>query len=572
MWKTIQELRILLTRRDKMRLVGLTVLTTIAAVWEVAGIGLLIPVVAAVVNPELLAQNRYLAFFYELSPFKEHRSFMMFAALLVVINFALKNVFYYWVLQLQSRLIYSKQHELSVRLFRKFVTADYQYLCQTPAGELSARCGRVAMACEGTLLPLLLFFSDLLVVLALLAALLWFMPLYLTAAALLLVILALAFYLPFRKINGRLSSQYALQDNLVNVDKMTAFNGMKTVKSTNCEDFFVDRFDLNIRKISDISSRIYRVGQLPRLWLDFLAVLLAMGIFMAMIFCNVAASTVILSFALLVAAIGRMLPALSRMQYNMTRVRQVGATFHGIFEDITLLKGEHEDMPEAAVETTVTLKNALEIKDLCFTYPGGRKIFDHFDLTIPAHTSTALVGPTGGGKTTLADLIAGLLKPASGTITFDNVKLNEHLKECRKITGYVPQYVFLMEGSIAENVAFGMKSCEIDRQKLSRVLEQANLSSWVASLKDGVDTLITDGGSNLSGGQRQRLGIARALYRDPELLILDEATSALDNASESVVVEALEKLHGKVTMLVIAHRLSTIEHCDKIVKIGHGNT
>ena len=569
MWKTLQELRILLTRRDKFRLAGLTLLTTVAAAWEVAGIGLMIPVVAAVVNPELLEQNRYLAIFYELSPVKEHRSFMIFTALLVVGNFALKNVFYYWVLHLQSKLIYSKQHELNVRLFRQYVTADYKLLSQVPAAELNARCGRVAMACEGTLLPLLLFFSDLLVVLALIAALLWFMPLYLTAAALLLVILALAFYLPFRRVNGRLSSQYALQDNLVQQDKLTAFNGMKAVKTANCEDFFIDRFSVNSKKLADVSGSIYRIGQLPRLWLEFLAVCLAMGIFAAMVLGNVAASSIILSFALLVAAIGRMLPALSRMQYNMTRVRQVRAIFQSIFEDITGLKSEH-DVPEDSDLKPVecTLNEVLEIKGLNFAYAENSQIFRDFNLTIPARTSTALVGPTGGGKTTLADLVAGLLKPDSGSIAFDGVNINKQLKSCRNIIGYVPQYVFLMEGSIAENVAFGVKKSDIDYEKLSRVLEQANLSDWIKTLENGAETVIVDGGNNLSGGQRQRLGIARALYRDPQLLILDEATSALDNASENAVVEALKNLHGKITMLVIAHRLTTIEYCDKIVTIG----
>ena len=175
MWDTLQKLRILLTRRDKFSLVCLVIFTAVSAAWEVAGIGLLIPVVAAVVNPELLAQNRYLAFFYEISPFKEQRSFIIFTAALVVANFALKNLFSYWVLKLQSKLIYRKQHELNVRLFRSFICADYSFIAKISPAELAARSQRVGLACEGTLLPMLLFFSDLLVVAALLAALIWFM-------------------------------------------------------------------------------------------------------------------------------------------------------------------------------------------------------------------------------------------------------------------------------------------------------------------------------------------------------------------------------------------------------------
>ncbi len=568
MWKTLQELRILLTRSDKFRLSFLVLLTTVAAAWEVAGIGLLIPVVAAVVNPEILAQNRYLTLFYEMSPWQEPRSFMIFTAVLVLVNFALKNIFSFLVLKMQSKLIYRKQHELSVRLFRSFVAADYSFISRIAPAELIARSNRVAMACEGTLLPLMLFFSDLLVVIALLGALIWFMPLFLTVAVLLLILLALGFYLPFRSINSKLGVMYAAEDNLANKDKLTAFNGIKTVKTTACEEFFIHRFSASAKRLALTAGRIYCLGQLPRLWLEFLAVFMAMGIFAAMILCNVATSTVVLCFALLVAAIGRMLPALSRMQYNLTRIKQVRATFQSIFEDITQIEAEVKTDHVAENAKECHLRNALEIKDMSFAYNGERVIFDKFSLTVPAYTSVALVGPTGGGKTTLADLTAGLLKPDAGSITFDGVNINEALPECRKIIGYVPQYVFLMEGSLAENIAFGVDKNSIDKEKLQKVIEQANLASWINSLPDKSATMVIDGGINLSGGQRQRLGIARALYRDPELLILDEATSALDSASESAVVEALEKLHGKVTMLVIAHRLSTIEHCDKIVTIG----
>ena len=165
-------------------------------------------------------------------------------------------------------------------------------------------------------------------------------------------------------------------------------------------------------------------------------------------------------------------------------------------------------------------------------------------------------------------MIAGLYSPQKGSITFDGVDWKEFPQELRKIIGYVPQYVFLIEGSIRENVTLGLDQANIDENKLRQVLELANLGDWVESLPEKCNTQVGENGVKLSGGQRQRLGIARALYREPELLILDEATSALDNASENAVVEALETLHGKMTMLVIAHRQSTIEHCEEIIRIG----
>ena len=197
-----------------------------------------------------------------------------------------------------------------------------------------------------------------------------------------------------------------------------------------------------------------------------------------------------------------------------------------------------------------------------------KPVFDNFSLKVPAFSSLAVVGPTGGGKTTLADLIVGLYQPDSGRICFDGVDVTEKAHARREIIGYVPQYVFAVNGSIRENVALGIDPQEIDDNKVMKVLQMAHLRDWVESLPDKLDAQIGDSGVNLSGGQRQRLGIARALYREPELLILDEATSALDEASENAVVEALETLHGKLTMLVIAHRLSTIEHCEAKITVG----
>ena len=564
MFKTINILRFILTPRDKKQLLSLSFLSTAAALWEVAGIGLIVPVVAAVVNPDLLEQNQLLKSFYQLFPGCSHRSFMFLSALLVVVNFGLKNLYSYLLIRLQGRFIFRRQHELSVRLFSLFMKGEYSFLLGNPPSELCARVQRIRTACEGTLLPMMLLASDALAVAALTVALLFFMPLSLMASMLVLLLMAWAFYLPFRRINARLSTEYVKYYNLTLQDVMTGFNGIKAVKTSGREDFLIKRFDEHITGGSHVDAQIFCLGQIPRLGLEFLAVALAMGIFIGMVAGNVASGSIVLNFALLIAAMGRILPSLSRMHYNLTRLRQVGMLLQDLYEDLRDCKVE-KGLEEPQQE--MHLHNALAIKDLCFAYPDGKQIFDNFSCSFKANTSTALIGPTGCGKTTLADLITGLLKPQSGTIAFDGVTLAENLRSARKIIGYVPQHIFLLEGSIAENVVFG--SDDYDEKRIKEVLAMANLSEFVESLPQGIQHRVGENGLNLSGGQRQRLGIARALYRKPELLILDEATSALDNASENAVVEALETLHGRLTMLVIAHRLSTIEHCDLKIDLAN---
>ena len=418
------------------------------------------------------------------------------------------------------------------------------------------------------MLPVLLLASDFLVVLALLAALMFFMPWILTGAVAALLFFSLIFYYPFRKYNENLGRVFTQSDDEVSRIKLAAFAGIKTVKTTNSESFFERNFREQITAYSQVQARFYWLGQLPRLWLELLAVLLAMGIFGAMSVSGMAAGSIVLNFALLVAAMGRMLPALSRMHYNLNRLRQVNELFASLFEDLQNIEPECE-RPLAGDVEKLHLHQVLEITDMSFSYPDGRKVFEHFSCSFPAASSVALTGPTGGGKTTLADLITGLLKPNEGKITFDGQDIQSNLRGARSVIGYVPQQVFLFAGTIRENVAFGLDSSQIDEEKLQRVLRLAHLTDWVDTLPDKSYTVVEENGINLSGGQRQRLGIARALYREPELLILDEATSALDEASENAVVEALETLHGQMTMLVIAHRLSTIEHCDYRISVGN---
>ncbi len=566
MRKTIARIRVLLSPRDKWKLLGISVLMTGAALWEAVGIGLLLPVVAAVVNPQLLEQNVYLRTFYRWSPFQEHTAFMLFAAGLVVANFIFKNLFVWLVIRIQSDFIYRKQSELSIRLYRTMLEAPYSYHLEHSASELSARIGRVNWACDGTLLPLMMLASDALVVVVLLAALLWFIPGTVGAALAALAGLGLAVYWPLRKLNGRLSARFVTQDTAVTADRLNGLNGIKAVKTSGCESAFAAVFAQDMDAYARVWARIYQLGQLPRLGLETLAVLLAMGIFAGMIIGGVSTGSIVLIFALLVAAMGRLLPALSRMHYNLARLRQLGSVFDELYDDLTGISAEQD-----AATLTVTeyhLRESLEFHDLEFGYGSGPELFNRLNLRIPAYSSVALIGPTGGGKTTLADLTLGLLAPRNGMICADGVDIRRDLKSWRKITGYVPQFIYLADDTILANVAFGIDASRIDHGRVRRALELAHLDEVVAGLPGGLNTKIGENGVKLSGGQRQRLGIARALYREPELLILDEATSALDSATENAIVEALETLHGKVTTLVIAHRLSTIEHCEQCVNIG----
>ena len=219
----------------------------------------------------------------------------------------------------------------------------------------------------------------------------------------------------------------------------------------------------------------------------------------------------------------------------------------------------------------LSLNNEIRVSNLWFTYPNTtKKIFSDASVVIKKNKSVAFVGSSGAGKTTLADIIIGLLKPEKGQVFVDNLDVFTHLDAWHKSIGYIPQMIYLMDDTIRANVVFGLKEEEIDDEKVWKALERAELASFIQELENGIYTKVGDRGVRLSGGQRQRIGIARALYMEPEVLILDEATSALDNETEAAVMESIESLQGQTTMIIIAHRLTTIQNCDEIYEVDQG--
>ena len=214
---------------------------------------------------------------------------------------------------------------------------------------------------------------------------------------------------------------------------------------------------------------------------------------------------------------------------------------------------------------------SIELKDITYAYPNTDKlIFDHADLSIPVGKSVGIVGTSGAGKSTVVDILLGLLELREGEVCADGENVKLHYRSWLKNIGYIPQMIFMLDDTIRNNVAFGVPAEQIDEDRVWEVLREAQMDEFVKSLPEGLDTGIGERGIRLSGGQRQRIGIARALYHAPEVLVLDEATSALDNDTEKAIMDSINMLHGKKTLIIIAHRLQTIEKCDIVYRVENG--
>jgi ABC-type multidrug transport system fused ATPase/permease subunit len=270
---------------------------------------------------------------------------------------------------------------------------------------------------------------------------------------------------------------------------------------------------------------------------------------------------------LFAAAAFRLLPSVNRLSHTVQSLRFNAASVANIEREFAI-----EQPPVSyGASRQLPFRRKLAIEGVSFRYPGAAAPALHdVSFDVDHGTSVGIIGSSGAGKSTLVDVILGLLTPTQGRITVDGFDIQGDLRAWRQGLGYVPQSIYLCDDTIRRNVAFGLPDARIDDAAVERAIRAAQLDAFVAELPQGLDTVVGERGVRLSGGQRQRIGIARALYRDPAVLVLDEATSALDDSTEREVMRAVNALHGVKTLLIVAHRLTTVERCDVIHRLDRG--
>ncbi|MDE6939389.1 MAG: ABC transporter ATP-binding protein/permease, partial [Lachnospiraceae bacterium] len=376
-----------------------------------------------------------------------------------------------------------------------------------------------------------------------------------------------------RKVRGRIGEESRLANGSVTKWLLQAFAGVKEIKVANKERFFIANYDRSYRDCARIQRQQSMLTYLPKPVMETVCIC---SLMIAMIIKIVVVKSDITSFvttlSVFAVAAFRMLPSfnkitgyISGMMFNKPSIDAVYNDLREIEQLMARRTADHEDTVK------VKLGTAIRLDRVSFRYPKAEKwILKNASLEISKNTSVALIGASGAGKTTAADLILGILEPQEGAVMIDGTDIRKCMTSWHEDVGYIPQTIYLMDDSIRANIAFGIPEAEIDDAAVGKALQEAQLDRFVHALPEGADTVIGDRGVKLSGGQRQRIGIARALYRNPSVLILDEATSALDNETEKEVMEAIDGLHGTRTLIVIAHRLSTIKKCDRIYEVENG--
>ena len=351
-----------------------------------------------------------------------------------------------------------------------------------------------------------------------------------------------------------------------------AINGMKEIKVTGKEDFFEKNY--NKSGIKMIKAERYNtiLQNTPRLIIEMSSVCSMLIVIGIMVYRGQEMKTLIPALGAFAMAAVKLMPSANRITTAVNAVAFQEPALDKLLENLEVLEksAEYEEL-ESKNSGKLALEKEIVLSDITYAYPQGEaKVLDHAAMRIPVGKSVGIVGTSGAGKTTVVDILLGLLNPQEGQVLSDGTDVKTAYRDWLSHIGYIPQMIFMLDGSIRDNVAFGCEKGEQKDVKVWEALEEAQLAEYVRGLPERLDAQIGERGIRLSGGQRQRIGIARALYSNPELLIFDEATSALDNETEAAIMESINALRGKKTMVIIAHRLTTIEGCDIVYRVENG--
>ena len=541
------------------------------ASFELIGVASIAPFMALVSNPDVIETNVYLSAVYHYFGFDSTKVFLtmfgisMLGILIISNGF---NAYMNWVIIHFSRM---QGHRLAVRLLKQYLSQPYLFFLNSNTANLGKNLLTEIDRCiAGIFLPGLIALSRLAVVVFILVFLLFLDPFIAVST---IVVLAVAYGLIFVSVRKKLHRMGVASTNVESARFKTAneaMSGIKDLKLRGKEQEFVDRFAIPSEARAKYTSISQVMTMLPRYLLDTIAFGGIVTFVIYLVASGYSSGEVIPIISLYAVAGYRLMPALQQIYASSTQLKYNLPALDILVKDIASFDGEAQFLNKQA--SSLTFTKELILKNIHFNYPNlDESVLKGLNINIKPNTTIGFVGSTGSGKTTLVDIILGLLSSSQGKIFVDDVEItNKNISSWQANLGYVPQTIYLIDDTIVRNIAFAIPDKDIEMHKVVEAAKLAELDEFIQTLPEQFHTSVGERGVRLSGGQRQRIGIARALYHNPEVLILDEATSALDGITENVIMDAINNLSHKKTILMIAHRLATVKECDVIYVMENG--
>lgn len=594
MIRIIKKFAIILNKQQKVRVIIIGIMMVIGAFLETLGVGLILPLVSAITTPNIIETNKYAKMVCEVFDLHATRTFIIVVIAALIFVYIFKNLYLFFEYYVQYRFICNNRFAVQYRLMEVYLHRPYEYFLNAESGEIVRVVTSDTQNTFNLLSTVLSFFTEAVVSTALIITIIVADPFMAFLLAAVLGGMMLLIGRLIKPVLKRAGVKYQQNSAKTNKWLLQAISGIKEVKVAEKEEYFLEQFSKYGKRAIDSEKKNSVLGTVPRLAIEAFGISAMLAVIAILMWKGREVDTMWPQLSAFAMAAVRLMPSVNRMSAALNSMSYQEPALDKMLEHLSVAQ-RWEQESETATNNMVSatdavnqpvaaamvlddrsagdmaLEDRIELSDITYSYPNAEHpVLEHANMVIPIGKSVGIVGASGSGKTTAIDILLGLLPPQAGQVLVDGVDIREDYDGWLEHLGYIPQMIFMLDDTIRANVAFGVPAKNVDDTQVWKALEEAQLKEFVQSLPDGLDTTIGERGVRLSGGQRQRIGIARALYTDPELLIFDEATSALDNETEAAIMESINALHGRKTLVIIAHRLTTIEECDMVYRVENG--
>ncbi len=569
------KINVILTRKQKLKSIGTFIAIVIASILELLGVTIIVPFITAVMNPDVIMQSDYFLFVVDLLHIQAPSPTitLIILGVLIMLVYIIKNVGLVCSRYIQNSYQYNVQRDISITMMKSYLNHPYEYFVNTNIAEIQRGLNTDVPGFTTIINILLGCLAELLTATLILCFILTMD--FLTSIGLVVIAFLCVAIIVFgcKNVTTRVGIRQREATLEQNKSIYQTFNGIKEIFVMQRKNFFLNTYESAAEKAAGVQKIYSLILSIPERIIEVLVVCGIVAIVCLRIIQGYAADAYISQLAAVAVACFRLLPTLNKLTNGASQLIYYMPCLDSVYGNIIDAR-EYADTDSnvtAASDATASplvFHKDIEIRNITWQYANtDRNVLERLSLKICKGESIALIGESGAGKSTLADIIMGLLDPQKGAILVDGHPVKQNLSQWSKLIGYVPQSVYLTDDTIRNNVAFGIPEEEIKDENIWTALKQARLDEYIHGLPHELDTIVGERGIKFSGGQRQRIAIARTMYYDPEILVLDEATSALDDETEKAVMESIDSLQGKKTLIIIAHRLSTIQKCDRIYEV-----